>query len=152
MSSNKISPLSGQDLGRELSTRVVMFHQAVAEHFDLNATEHKCLDLLRSSGPITAGQLSEVIGLTTGATTKIVDRLEKNGFVLRERSKTDRRQVIIHLIPQQQNEIEQIFASLSKEMFKVAEGYSVEELEVIQDYLIKIIEVLKHETKKLKKN
>jgi len=151
MASNKISPLSGQDLGRELSTRVVMFHQAVAERFNLNATEHKCLDLLRSSGPITAGQLSEAIGLTTGATTKIVDRLEKNGFVQRERSQADRRQVIIHLIPQQQNEIEQIFASLSMEMFKVAEGYSVEELEVIQDYLIKIIEVLKQETNKLKK-
>lgn len=143
-------PRSDQDLGRELSTHIVIFHQAVAERVNISATENKCLDILIRNGPITAGELSEITGLTTGSITKIVDRLEKMGYAKRERSQIDRRQVIIHPTPQNENEMGQIFSSLAIEMNKVAKDYSSKELAVIQDYLAKIIDVLKKETNKLK--
>jgi DNA-binding transcriptional ArsR family regulator len=85
----------GRELGREVSARMVMFHQAIAERLGLNATDHKALDLLGRAGPITAGELAELTGLTTGAITGIIDRLEKAGFVRRENDPKDRRRVII---------------------------------------------------------
>src|SRR5271163_4676465 len=71
------------ELGRIMSTQTVFLHQAIAQGFGLNATDTKCLDLVLR-GPaeaITAGWLSERTGLTTGAVTHILDRLEKRGFI-----------------------------------------------------------------------
>src|SRR5882724_6329519 len=85
----------GELLGRELSTAVVMFHQAIAERIGLNATDFKCLDLLARTGPTTPGHLSELLRLTGGAITGVIDRLEAAGFVQRERDQNDRRRVII---------------------------------------------------------
>ena len=89
-------------------------------------------------------------GLTTGAITKIVDRLEKAGFVKRERSQEDRRQVIIHPIAERAQEMGAVFSSLSQSMSIVTSRYSEEERLLIYDYLTRIIAVLKEETIQLK--
>lgn len=143
-------PTGAQDLGRELSLRMVLFHQAVADRFGLNSTDHKCLDLVFRSGALTAGQLAEHTGLTTGAITKIVDRLEKGGFVRRERSQADRRQVFIHAVPERVEEMGQVFASLANAMAELSTRYSEKDLLLIYDYLTNMIKILKAETLKLK--
>ena len=86
-------------LGNALSTAVVLYHEAIADRLGLSATEWKCLGLLRKSGPITAGRLAELTGLTTGAITGIVDRLERAGRARRASDPHDRRRVIIEVIP-----------------------------------------------------
>ncbi|MGH2460296.1 MAG: MarR family winged helix-turn-helix transcriptional regulator, partial [Chloroflexota bacterium] len=82
MSSNPRNE-TGNLLGRELSTAVVLFHEAIAERLGMSATEWKCLDVLGRAGPITARELAEQTGLTTGAITGLVDRLERAGYVRR---------------------------------------------------------------------
>ncbi|PKO16570.1 MAG: MarR family transcriptional regulator [Chloroflexi bacterium HGW-Chloroflexi-10] len=141
----------GQEVGRELSTRMVMFHQAVAERFGLTSTEHKCLDLLYRNGSMMAGQLAELAGLTTGAITKIADRLEKAGFVVRERSEKDRRQVILHADPERAKEIGEIFITLSQAMYAVTSRYTEEERRVIHKYLMEMTAILKEETRILQR-
>ncbi len=73
--------IANLQLGRELSARTLMFHAAIAERVELSATEHKALDILSRAGALTAGQLAELTGLTTGAITGLIDRLEKVRFV-----------------------------------------------------------------------
>ena len=70
------------DLGRITSTQTVFLHQAIAQSVGLNATDTKCIDLILSDpdGSMTAGSLSGMTGLTTGAITHILDRLEKRQF------------------------------------------------------------------------
>ena len=150
MSEYEAARAAGQQLGRELSTRMVMFHSAVAEHFGLSATEFKCLDVLGRAGPITAGELADNTGLTTGAITKIVDALERRGFVRRERSQTDRRKVIVHGLPQAEEEVGQIFGSLARGMVKIMAPYSEAERAVVADYVTKVVQLLKEETEKLR--
>src|SRR5271163_3640569 len=89
------------NLGRKMSTQTVFLHQAIAQSVGLNATDTKCIDLiLRSeSGSVTAGWLSERTGLTTGAITHILDRLEKRQFIQRVRDSQDRRKVLIRVQP-----------------------------------------------------
>ena len=80
---------------RETSTVTILFHQAIADRLGMNVTDHKCAGILARSGPITAGELARLTGLTTGAITGVVDRLERAGFVRRARDSSDRRRVII---------------------------------------------------------
>src|SRR5579862_3079248 len=80
---------------RQLSAATILFHQAVADRLGMNITDHKCADILARTGPITAGELARRTGLTTGAITGVIDRLEKAGFVRRVRDENDRRRVIV---------------------------------------------------------
>src|SRR5579863_8198945 len=87
----------GKDLGHELSTNNVFLHELVARKLGLNATDTRSLDLITRAGDseLTAGDLGRATGLTTGAITGILDRLEGAGFVERIRDANDRRRVIV---------------------------------------------------------
>ena len=83
---------------REQSALTVMFHTKVAERMGLSATDEKCIDLaMRAEGPLTAGRLAELSGLSTGAVTGVIDRLERAGFVRRVRDPHDRRKVLVEV-------------------------------------------------------
>src|SRR5580698_1309823 len=96
------SPPKAELLGREFSTAIVMFHEAVGRLMGLSAVERKCIDVLRRLGPVTAGTIGEHTGLTTGAVTGLMDRLEKAGYVRRARDPHDRRKVVVELLPNEQ--------------------------------------------------
>ncbi len=141
----------GESLGRELSTAVILFHEAVAARLGLSAVEWKCLGLLDQHGPTTAGRLAELSGFTTGAITGIVDRLEKAGYVRREPNPRDRRSIIIQGLPNSglRKQVMPIFASLGRAMEEVCSRYSAQELATIRDYFERTIQVLRDETAKL---
>ena len=73
----------------------LFYLQAIAHRMGMNVTDLQCLTLLASTGPISAGELSEMMGLTTGAITGMVNRLEKAGYVRRENDPSDARRVVI---------------------------------------------------------
>ena len=85
---------------RRISAQSVMFSQAVAERLDLNPTDLECLGIIGETGALTAGQLAELTGLTTGAITGVIDRLERAGYVRREQDASDRRRVIVQPVPE----------------------------------------------------
>ena len=154
MSSNPSSrdelPLANVQLGRELSARTLMFHAAIAERVGLSPTEHKALDLLSRTGAITAGQLAELTGLTTGAITGLVDRLEKAGFVQRQRDPNDRRKVLVQpVLEKMEQEIAPLFISMSQQMEALLSRYSDQELAIIHDFVSQSINVLREETQNL---
>lgn len=146
-----VSHSPGRDLGRELSTAVVMFHEAVASRLGLSATEWRCWGLLEKNGPSTAGRLAELSGFTTGAITGIVDRLEKAGYVRRKRHPTDRRSVVIHplKVAGMQRAVWPIFSSLSAAMDAMAARYTPEQLAAIHEYWKDTVQVLGAETAKV---
>jgi DNA-binding MarR family transcriptional regulator len=81
---------------REFMARAVLFQDAVAKWGGLNGTDLQCASLLMSEGPATPGELAERTGLTAGgAITTAIDRLERAGFVTRDRDPNDRRRVIV---------------------------------------------------------
>jgi DNA-binding MarR family transcriptional regulator len=138
-------------LGRQLSTATILFHSAVADRLGLNPTDHKCMGILAETGPIAAGELADMTGLTTGAITGVIDRLEQAGFVRRERDPNDRRRIIIQpLIEKAEREIGPLFQSLGQAMDALAAQYTEQELAVIGDFLKRAIAILHEETAKLR--
>jgi DNA-binding MarR family transcriptional regulator len=123
------------DGGRRLSAATILFHQAVADRLGLNLTDHKCVDILFMQGPMTAGDLADFTGLTTGAITGVIDRLEKAGFVRREDDPNDRRRVIVRAVPKRHREIGRLFDDLAARMAELAARYTDRELAVIFDFM-----------------
>ena len=83
---------------------------------------------------MTAGRLAELTGLTTGAITGVVDRLEKAGFVRRERDDSDRRKVFIAAVPERMIEIGRFYQLMQRAMEKQAAGYTDAELRLLSRY------------------
>jgi DNA-binding MarR family transcriptional regulator len=136
---------------RQLSAATIMFHQAVADRLGMNVTDHKCADILLRSGAITAGELAERTGLTTGAITGVIDRLEKAGFVRRVKDPSDRRRVIIEpLVKRIERRIGPLFASLAEATAELCARYSLAELAVIRDFTARAHQMAQEETRKLR--
>ena len=127
------------DLGRIMSTQTVFLHQAIAQSVGLNATDTKCIELILRDpqGSVTAGWLSERTGLTTGAITHILDRLEKGGYIERVRDTQDRRKVMVRVRPQSLAPLSPKFEAHGRAYSKLAEQYTDSELAIICDYLEK---------------
>jgi DNA-binding MarR family transcriptional regulator len=125
------------ELGRRISTQTVFLHQAIAQTVGLNATDTKCIDLILShpERTMTAGELSERTGLTTGAITHIVDRLEKRRFVTRIRDRQDRRKVLVQVRLKSLEPLIPKYEEVGKAYMALAEEYSDDDLAVICDYM-----------------
>jgi DNA-binding MarR family transcriptional regulator len=137
---------------REMSTETIMFHQSVADVLGLHITDHKCLDLIRQYGAMPAGRIAELTGLTTGAVTGIIDRLEKSGYVRRANDPKDRRRTIVEPIRNKkwERKIEAIFIPFHERMHKLLSSYSDGELDFLLDVLTKSIEQTREESIKLR--
>jgi DNA-binding MarR family transcriptional regulator len=118
---------------RLMGARTVMLSQAVASRLGLSPADLETLDLL-SHGPLTAGRLAELTGLTTGAITGVVDRLEEAGLVRRERDAEDRRRVIVHLVPDRGRAIARLYEPLARAMAELNGRYTSEQLALMLDY------------------
>ena len=143
-----------EDLGRammDLSNEQILFHQAIADSLDLNITDHKCVNLISRFGPMTAGKLAELTGLTTGAITGVIDRLEKGGYAKRKPDPRDRRVTIIELTKKGVT-IRKIFSPLVKNMGAVLEVFSDKELSLILKFVKLAAQTSREATKELRKN
>lgn len=140
---------AGAELGRELSTAVVMFHEALGQRLGLSAVDQRALGLITRSGPLSGKQLAAETGLTPGAVTGLVDRLERAGYVRRVTDPTDRRRTLISAVLDERNDMTEAFAELSRDMQSLVDRYDEREIAAIVDYLTRTIEVLRRQTRRL---
>lgn len=113
---------------RRSSAHGALFGQAVAIAAGISNSDLECMDLLRLEGRVTTGRLAEVTGLTTGAITGMVDRLEKAGYVRRERDDIDRRKVFVVIVPERTAAIGRFYEPMREAMQKLWSSYSEAEL------------------------
>jgi len=140
----------GMELGRELSTASIFFHQAIATKLGINVTDTRCFELMSryAQGPLTAGDIARHAGLTTGAVTGILDRLEKAGLVERFRDASDRRKVFVRPCLEALQRVARLYQGLAAASLKHASSYSTKELELVQNYLEGSLRVLREQAAK----
>lgn len=137
--------------GRELSVHGSLFYALVAERLGLSMTDLRAWDFLLLRGPMTHGKFAEMIGLTGGAVTALIDRLERVGAVVRESDPGDRRKVIVRAISSlREGPLTHVFESLGAKAQHVLDQYSDEELEVSARLMAEMAEVLHQELVKLR--
>src|SRR5262245_16597777 len=151
--SGSIDPLV-ELVGFRLSTATVLFHQAIADRLGVSATDLKCYSILLQSGPITAGDLAERTGLTTGAITGVIDRLERAKLVRRARDPHDRRRVVLELVrnPERERKLGQLYEPLGRAITNLVGQYTAAEQATLLDFLTRAIAVLEAETQHLRQD
>jgi DNA-binding MarR family transcriptional regulator len=137
---------------KEMSTETIVFHHAVADVLGLHITDHKCLDLLNRFGAMPAGRLGELTGLTTGAVTGIIDRLEEGGYARRTNDPKDRRRIIVEPVRNKKLErkMQMIFVPLHTTMHKVLSSYADNELAFLRDAMTEFIKQTREESRRLR--
>jgi DNA-binding MarR family transcriptional regulator len=130
---------------RRLTTRTVLFQQKAAHTLGVIHTDFKTADILNEVGPLTAGELGRMTGLSTGSVTALIDRLEQAGFVRREKDPGDRRRVIIVPVKERQQYIKEHYVPLNKSFSELCSHYNEDELSLIIGFIEKTIAIHEQE-------
>ncbi|WP_328311216.1 MarR family transcriptional regulator [Streptomyces sp. NBC_00442] len=132
-----------RDLGavaRRYMASYALFNQALADHLGLHPTDLQCLNLLGlEPGPVTTGRIAELTGLTTGSATRLVDRLEKSGYVTRRRDTEDRRRVLVEVVPERMAELGAVWARLNGAWWDMFDAYEDDEIALIATHMRRTI-------------
>ena len=121
------------------------FDERLAKKLKLGRSDMRCLDLIAREGPLTAGRLAEDSGLTTGAVTFILDRLEEAGMVTRRRDTEDRRRVWVEMVPEARERLAGLQQPIAEEMRQVAQRFKADELALVRDFMRQAKEVFQRQ-------
>jgi|SRR5215467_7889244 len=137
---------------REFSIGTVLFHRAVGQILGVNVTDMKCLDMMTLQGSATPSQLAAHTGLSSGATTAMIDRLERAGLVERQPHPKDRRGTILVLTEEAMRKLPSLFSSLGTAMETLVSSYPQKELAVLDDFFTKARVLWQEERAKLQRS
>ena len=125
------------------------FDQAVADALGLNRTDMRCLDIIEREGPVPAGRLAEETGLTSGAITTVLDRIERAGYARRVSDASDRRRVLVELTPKATRRTADIWGPMASEGSARLSGYSTQELLFLKRFLAESRDLQARQTSRL---
>ena len=109
--------------------------QVIADYLGLNRTDTRCLDIIERLDGVSAGRLASEAGLSTGAVTTVLDRLERAGFARRVPDAGDRRRVLVELTPAARRELSELYAPLSEAPTRPLQGYTTAEGSLVRDFM-----------------
>jgi len=120
---------------RELSVQLSLLNHQVSAHLALNDVDIDCLDLINRHGPLSPSALSRRAGLHPATLTGVLDRLQKGGWIARERDTTDRRAVMLRAIRERNGELLHLYSGMNTAMEQLCAEYSDAELELLAGFL-----------------
>jgi DNA-binding MarR family transcriptional regulator len=136
MASNRHTATSGIKRSlRDLSNQISLLNHQVSGRVDLKDVDLDCLDLIAQHGPLTPSTIARRAGLHPATMTGILDRLERGGWVTRERDADDRRAVLVRSLPGRTREIFSLYAGMDRSLDGICAGYDEAQLALIADFL-----------------
>jgi DNA-binding MarR family transcriptional regulator len=120
---------------RELSNQLSLLNHHVGAHLDLKDVDLDCLELINRHGPLSPSALARRAGLHPATMTGILDRLERGGWVARERDPSDRRAVVVQAVRDRNAELFSLYSGMNTSMDQICAGYDDTELELLADFL-----------------
>jgi DNA-binding MarR family transcriptional regulator len=134
---------------RELSIQLSLLNHRVGARLDLNDVDLDCLDLISRHGPLGPSALARRAGLHPATVTGILDRLERGGWVARDRDPSDRRAVLVRTRRDRGAELLRLYSGMNAAMDRLCAGYGEAELEVLADFLRRTAEAGRTATDRL---
>jgi DNA-binding MarR family transcriptional regulator len=120
---------------RRMGSMATLHNHAVADAIGIHQTDQECLDLLDWTGPLTAGEIGAHLGLTSGAVTGLIDRLEDAGWVRRERDPDDRRRVVVHVRAERGADLWPLYQPLAEAVEAYRDRLATRDLRVVVEFL-----------------
>jgi DNA-binding MarR family transcriptional regulator len=138
-----------RDSLRELRIQLALLNYRVGSQLELKDVDLDCLDILDARGPLSPTELARRAGLHPATMTAILDRLERGGWITRERDPADRRAVRVRAVHERYAELLRLYSGLSRSMNKLLAEYSDSELATIGDFLHRTVEAGRNATDEL---
>jgi DNA-binding MarR family transcriptional regulator len=138
-----------RDSLRELRIQLALLNYRVGSQVELKDADLDMLDMLDAYGPLSPSALARRAGMHPATMTGVLDRLERGGWIARERDPEDRRAVLVRVVRDRYGELLGHYTGLSRSMNKLLAGYSDEELEVISDFMRRTAEAGRRATDEL---
>jgi len=129
-----------RDALRELRIQLALLNYRVGSQLDLKDVDLDCLDILDAHGPLGPTELARRAGLHPATMTGILDRLERGGWIVRERDPSDRRAVRVQAVRDRYGQLLSLYSGLSQSMNKLLAGYADTELELIADFMSRCVD------------
>ena len=127
---------------RHYTAAYALFNQALADYFDLHPTDVQCLNLISlESDQVTIGRVGELTGLSTGAATRLVDRLERAGYARRERDPLDRRRALVATVPERMAAFGQVWDELSGAWWQMFDDYADNDIALLLRHMRRTVEL-----------
>ena len=120
---------------RDMSIQLSLLNHQVGSRLGLNDVDLDCLDLIARHGPLSPSALARRAGLHPATITGILDRLERGGWVARDRDPADRRAVVIRILRDRLAELMGLFSGMNSAMDELCDGYDETELKLLADFL-----------------
>jgi len=120
---------------RELSIQLSLLNHHVGGRVDLKDVDLDCLDLVNRYGPLSPSTLARRAGLHPATMTGIIDRLERGGWVARDRGTSDRRAVLIRALRDRNPELLHLYSGMNASMDQICAEYGDAELQLLADFL-----------------
>jgi len=124
-----------KDALRDASLQVALLNHQVGSRLKMRDVDFDCLNLLNQHGPVGPGALAKLAGLHPATMTGVLDRLERAGWATRDRDPADRRAVVVRAAPERGREIFELYAGMNGSMDEICADYTVEQLEIIEEFL-----------------
>lgn len=121
-----------------LGSRLAQSHQRTADAVGIGVSDLLCLEMISSEEPATAGRLAELVQLTPGAVTGILDRLERAGFIKRDRDPEDRRRILVRLDPARQRDMARLLDPLAGALAEITTGMSDADLRRVTAFMARL--------------
>jgi DNA-binding MarR family transcriptional regulator len=125
---------------RALSTQLSLLNHQVGAQLELKDVDFDCLDLINRSGPLSPSALARRAGLHPATMTGILDRLERGGWVARERDPSDRRAVVVRAVRDRAAEVYHLFSGMNGRMDELCAGYDEAQLQLLAGFLDRVTE------------
>ena len=138
-----------KDALRDASLQVALLNHQVGARLKMRDVDFDCLNLLNQHGPLGPGALAKLAGLHPATMTGVLDRLERAGWATRDRDPDDRRAVVVRAAPERGREIYEMYAGMNGAMDEICADYTVEQLEIIEEFLRRTVGAGRDSTAKL---
>jgi len=122
-------------LCRQFSVYTAPRQAAMAEALQLPLADYKALELIMELEALPTGQLAHLLGISSGGTTALINRLEAGGYVIRDRHPLDRRVIVIRPVHTRCQAVEAILHQVSRDLADRTGRYDLEQLESVHEFL-----------------
>jgi DNA-binding MarR family transcriptional regulator len=139
-----------RDSLRELRIQLSLLNYRVGAQIGLKDVDLDCLDILDTHGALSPTALARLAGLHPATMTGILDRLERGGWIVRERDPSDRRAVLVRVLRDRYAELLRLYTGMNRSMNKLLAGYSDSELDVIADFMRRTVDAGRNATDALR--
>ena len=126
---------SVKDALRDVSLQLSLLNHQVSGRLELRGSDLACLDLISAYGPVSPTELARLAGQHPATLTGILDRLERGGWITRDRDPADRRGVVIRAARDRARDVLRLYAGMNSAMDEICDGYTDQDLELLAGFL-----------------